>query len=188
MQCREDGEIDMENFKAMVDLFLDAGFNYFDTAHVYFDGKSELALREGLTSRYPREAYVLTNKLTSNCFETEADILPLFQKQLELCGVEYFDFYLIHSVLQSNYPKILAVDYVLEYLHRTDPEKERFMRIYLNLDGSRRTNPCNMVALSFTCGTSTSTVYAWRSELLSLLVIAATQTRAIVPYESKPTR
>lgn len=83
---------------------------------------------------------------------------------------------------------ILAVDYVLEYLHRTDPEKERFMRIYLNLDGSRRTNPGNMVALSFTCGTSTSTVYAWRSELLSLLVIAATQTRAIVPYESKPTR
>ena len=105
MQCDERGEIDMENFCAMVDCFLDAGFNYFDTAHVYFDGKSEQALKDGLTSRYPREAYVLTNKLTSGCFEKEEDILPLFQMQLDLCGVEYFDFYLIHSVLQSNYQK-----------------------------------------------------------------------------------
>ena len=79
MQCKENGEIDMDNFRAMVDCYLDAGFNYFDTAHVYFDGKSELALKEGLTSRYPRESYVLTNKLTSSCFETEADIRPLFE-------------------------------------------------------------------------------------------------------------
>ena len=105
MQCDDQGEIDMDNFRAMVDRFLGAGFNYFDTAHVYYDGKSELALRDGLTSRYPRDAYVLTNKLTSSCFETEADILPLFQKQLDMCGVEYFDFYLIHSVLEGNYQK-----------------------------------------------------------------------------------
>lgn len=83
---------------------------------------------------------------------------------------------------------VLAVDYVLNYLHRTDPEKERFMRSYLNLDGSRRTKRSSIVALSLACCTSTSTVYAWRSELLSLLVIAATQTGAIVPYETKPTR
>ena len=107
MQCREDGEIDMDNFRAMVDCYLDAGFNYFDTAHVYFDGRSEVALREGLTSRYPRESYVLTNKLTSSCFEKEEDIRPLFETQLKACGVEYFDFYLIHSVLQSNYPKYI---------------------------------------------------------------------------------
>ena len=105
MQRNEAGDVDMDNFRAMVDCYLDAGFNYFDTAHVYYDGKSELALKEGLTSRYPRERYVLTNKLTSSCFETEADILPLFEKQLELCGVEYFDFYLIHSVLEGNYDK-----------------------------------------------------------------------------------
>ena len=105
MQQNADGGIDMDNFRAMVDCYLEAGFNYFDTAHVYFDGKSETALREGLTSRYPRERYVLTNKLTSVCFETEADILPLFEQQLEACGVEYFDFYLIHSVLESNYGK-----------------------------------------------------------------------------------
>ncbi len=107
MQCREDGEIDMENFKAMVDLFLDAGFNYFDTAHVYFGGKSEAALREGLTSRYPRDRYVLTNKMSDSCFETEADIRPYFQLQLTTCGVEYFDFYLLHSIHQGNYEKFM---------------------------------------------------------------------------------
>ena len=105
MQCRENGEIDMDNFRAMVDRFLDAGFNYFDTAHVYYDGKSELALKEGLTSRYPRDRYVLTNKMSDGCFEKEEDILPYFDVQLKACGVEYFDFYLLHSIHRGNYEK-----------------------------------------------------------------------------------
>lgn len=105
MQLDANGEVDLDNFREMVDCYMNAGFNYFDTAHVYYDGKSELALKDGLTSRYPREAYVFTNKLTSSCFETEADILPLFEKQLDMCGVEYFDFYLIHAVQQGNYQK-----------------------------------------------------------------------------------
>ena len=105
MQLDANGEVDLDNFREMVDCYLSAGFNYFDTAHVYYEGKSERALKAGLTSRYPRESYVLTNKLTSSCFETEADILPLFQTQLDACGVEYFDFYLVHSVLEGNYQK-----------------------------------------------------------------------------------
>ena len=79
MQLDANGEVDLCNFREMVDRYLAAGFNYFDTAHVYYEGKSEIALREGLTSRYPRERYVLTNKLTSSCFEKEEDILPLFE-------------------------------------------------------------------------------------------------------------
>ena len=55
----------------MVDAFLAAGFNYFDTAHGYLDGRSETALKACLTSRYPREDYVLTNKLTADFFQTE---------------------------------------------------------------------------------------------------------------------
>lgn len=58
----KDGEVDTAETCRMVDAFLDAGFNYFDTAHGYLGGKSETALRECLTSRYPREAYVLVNK------------------------------------------------------------------------------------------------------------------------------
>lgn len=59
-------DVDMEQTKQMVDCFLEQGFNYFDTAHGYIQGKSELALKECLTSRYPREAYVLTDKLSGS--------------------------------------------------------------------------------------------------------------------------
>ena len=58
-------EVDIEQTKQMVDAFLDAGFNYFDTAHGYIQGKSEKALKTCLTSRYPREKYILTDKLTA---------------------------------------------------------------------------------------------------------------------------
>lgn len=75
----KDAEVDMGQFKDMVDLFLKEGFNYFDTAHGYLDGKSELALKEGLTSRYPRESYILTNKLTGMYFNKEEEIRPFLQ-------------------------------------------------------------------------------------------------------------
>ena len=91
-------EVDIPLTTRMVDAFLSAGFNYFDTAHPYIQGKSELAIKECLTSRYPRDRYVLANKLSGGCFETEEEILPFFQNQLEACGVAYFDFYLLHAV------------------------------------------------------------------------------------------
>ena len=97
-------EVDLPQFTRMVDRFLEQGFNYFDTAHGYLGGRSEIALREGLTSRYPRDRYILTNKLTGNYFRTEADIRPFFQQQLEACGVEYFDFYLMHAQGSYNFP------------------------------------------------------------------------------------
>ncbi|MBR0041161.1 MAG: aldo/keto reductase [Oscillospiraceae bacterium] len=100
----QDGDVDLEQTKRMVDLFLERGFNYFDTAHGYLDGKSERAIRECLTSRYPRERYILTNKLSGNFFEKEEDIRPLFERQLAACGVEYFDFYLMHAQGARNYP------------------------------------------------------------------------------------
>ena len=97
-------EVNLEETKQMVDAFLDAGFNYFDTAHGYIQGKSETALKACLTSRYPRDKYILTNKLSGGFFKTEADIRPLFESQLEACGVDYFDFYLMHSQGEGCYP------------------------------------------------------------------------------------
>ena len=97
-------EVDIPQTTKMVDAFLEAGFNYFDTARGYLQGKSELALRECLTRRYPREKYILTDKLTANFFKTEADIRPFFESQLEACGVDYFDFYLMHAQGAGNYP------------------------------------------------------------------------------------
>lgn len=63
----------------------------------YLQGRSETALKACLTSRHPRDSYILTNKLTGTFFKTEADIRPFFQSQLEACGVDYFDFYLMHA-------------------------------------------------------------------------------------------
>ena len=90
-------EVDNEQTKKMVDCFLDHGFNYFDTAHGYIQGKSELAVKECLSSRYPRDRYILTDKLTGSYFNKQEDIRPLFQSQLDACGVDYFDFYLMHA-------------------------------------------------------------------------------------------
>ena len=96
-------DVDIPQTKEMVDTFLARGFNYFDTAHGYIGGKSELAIKECLSSRYPRETYILTNKLSGNYFEKEEDIRPLFQQQLEACGVEYFDFFLMHAQNRNNF-------------------------------------------------------------------------------------
>ena len=101
-------QVDITETTRMVDEFLAQGFNYFDTAHGYIGGKSELALKECLTSRYPREAYSLTDKLTDSYFKTEADIRPFFESQLEACGVDYFDFYLMHAQNADNFKKFKA--------------------------------------------------------------------------------
>jgi len=101
----KESEVDKDEMCKMVDAFIARGFNYFDTAHGYIGGKSETAIRDCLTSRYPRDKYVLTNKLSSNYFQTAEDIRPLFESQLEACGVDYFDFYLMHAQNSDNYKK-----------------------------------------------------------------------------------
>lgn len=115
----ENGEIDYETTSRMIDLFLEAGFNYFDTAHGYLGGKSETALRACLTSRYPRDRYILTNKLSTHHFQSNEQIRPLFQSQLEACGVEYFDFYLMHAQdakIFEKYRQCRAYETALELL------------------------------------------------------------------------
>ena len=74
--------VDIPQTCDMVDAFLEAGFNSFDTAHGYLQGKSETALREALTSRHPREEYILTNKLSGGFFKSQQEIRPLFESQL----------------------------------------------------------------------------------------------------------
>ena len=100
-----DDKVDYEEFNRMIDKFISAGFNYFDTAHGYIDGKSETAIRTCLSARYNREDFVLANKLSEWYFKKEEDIIPLFEDQLKLCGVEYFDFYLFHCLTRTSYPK-----------------------------------------------------------------------------------
>ena len=99
----KDDEVDYEQFNQMIDLYMEAGFNYFDTAHGYISGKSETAIRDCLVARYPRESYQIVNKLSSYHFETEEEIRPLFEKQLKQTGVSYFDYYFMHAQDRTNY-------------------------------------------------------------------------------------
>lgn len=101
----EDGEIDIPQFSQMVDAFLDAGFNYFDTAHVYLEGKSEPAIRQALTSRHARDEYFLVDKLTNGNFNSTEEIVPLLEEELAACGVEYFDLLLMHAQSRESYAK-----------------------------------------------------------------------------------
>ncbi len=97
--------IDFEECNRMVDAFMEAGFTYFDTAKGYHEGLSEVAVRECVVKRFPRESFTITDKLTVNFFESEADIRKVFEEQLETCGVSYFDFYLMHAQGKGNYEK-----------------------------------------------------------------------------------
>ena len=104
MRLKMNGEdVDYEEFNKMIDTFLDAGFNYFDTAHGYISGKSETAIRDCLAARHPRESFILTNKLSPGFFETREEIRPLIDSQLNLCGVEYFDFLLMHAMNNARF-------------------------------------------------------------------------------------
>ena len=100
--------VDYDEFIRMADAFVNAGFNYFDTAHGYIGGQSETAIRDCVSKRYDRSQFLLTNKLTDPYFQKEEDIRPFFEQQLAWCGVEYFDFYLMHAQDKNNYKKFTS--------------------------------------------------------------------------------
>lgn len=112
-------DVDLDNFKAMIDYFMEQGFNYFDTAHGYINYKSERAIKECLVKRYPRDSFILTDKLSEGFFQKEEEIRPLFEHQLERCGVDYFDYYLMHAQNAEyfeKYQKLHAYDIVNELI------------------------------------------------------------------------
>ena len=95
---QKDGDIDLGRVCEMVDAYVSAGMNYFDTAYVYHGGMSERAIKEAITKRHPRESFMLATKLPAWCLRNKDDRDRIFNEQLERCGVDYFDFYLLHSV------------------------------------------------------------------------------------------
>ena len=101
------GEIDLEQTKKMVDMFIEQGLTYFDTAYVYDDGKSEEAAREALVYRHPRKSFTLATKLfvgAKGC-KSEEDAKKQFNTSLERTGAGYFDYYLLHCLMRDNYSK-----------------------------------------------------------------------------------
>ena len=94
----DDGSIDLDLLKQMVDSFISQGFTYFDTAWMYCGGKSEEAVKEAIVSRYPREAYTVTTKMPAYMLNCREDREWIFNEQLRKTGLEFFDYYWLHDV------------------------------------------------------------------------------------------
>lgn len=97
--------IDIERVKKMADTFIAEGFTYFDTAAPYHNKNSEVAFREAVVKRYPRNAYTVTDKLSLFMIDQAEDMQAFFDAQLERLGVDYMDIYLIHALGKESYAK-----------------------------------------------------------------------------------
>lgn len=113
--------IDLSKVVPLVDLYLNSGFSYFDTAYYYHGEKSEAAFRAAVAKRWPRESYTITDKLPIYEKPEERELLPIFNEQLHRCGVEYFDYYLLHNVGGKNYQHAEAV-HAFEFLGQRKAE------------------------------------------------------------------
>lgn len=118
LPTRDDGSVDEEQVDAMVDYALDHGVNYFDTAWPYHGGTSEIILGKSLR-RYPRERWLLADKYPGHQISSTYDPADIFERQLKKCGVDHFDFYLLHNVYENSIevymdPRWGILDYFLE--------------------------------------------------------------------------
>lgn len=131
----KDADIDEKQTFEMVDLAFSKGINYFDTAWGYHAGNSETVLGKAL-SRYPRESFFLADKFPGYDLSNMSKVEEIFEKQLEKCGVSYFDFYLFHNVCELNIDSYLNPEYgVFDYLMK-QKENGRIRHLGFSAHGS----------------------------------------------------
>ncbi len=110
--------IDEEKAQEIIDYVYSHGVNYYDTAYMYHGGKSECFIGKALR-KYPRDSYYLADKMPGWDVKQPEDVPAIFEEQLRRCGVDYFDFYLLHNMSDGSFPiyidpKMGVVDYLLE--------------------------------------------------------------------------
>ncbi len=98
-------KVDIDRVCGMADTFIANGFTYFDTAAIYHGGESEIAFRKAVAERYPRESYLIADKLSLMVIKSEDEIAPFFEKQFDNLGVSYIDYYLLHSLGKESFEK-----------------------------------------------------------------------------------
>ncbi len=141
------GSIDEAQTRAMTDLAIRSGVNYFDTAWPYHGGKSEIVIGQALKA-YPRESYYLADKYPGHQISSSYDPAAIFEEQLRKCGVDYFDFYLLHNVYESSMEVYLDPKWgILDYFK----EQKRLGRIK-HLGFSSHGRPENLKAFLDICG------------------------------------
>ncbi|MGK0465103.1 aldo/keto reductase [Clostridium sp.] len=106
----DQSSIDFEQLNKMVDTFLERGFTYFDTAYMYHNFISEIALRESLVKRHPRDSFTVATKMPTMFLKTRSDLNKIFNEQLEKVGVDYFDYYMLHNLGVAHYEIAKKVD------------------------------------------------------------------------------
>ena len=116
--CDENKNVDMVKTAEMIDVCMEGGVNYFDTAWFYHGGKSEEIMGE-LLAKYPRESYYLATKLPGHEYKTREEVVERFNEQLRRTRAGYFDFYLLHNVCEENIhiftdPKLGIADFLRE--------------------------------------------------------------------------
>lgn len=100
-------EIDHEQVCQMVDEFINGGFTYFDTSYVYLAGRSESEVREALVKRHKRDSFTLATKLPTFSITKKEQVAQIFEEQLRKCGVDYFDYYLLHNIQNHLYDQYI---------------------------------------------------------------------------------
>ncbi len=110
LDSSDPAKVDVEQVKKMVDIFIEKGFTYFDTAWMYNGFESERVAKAALTERYPRDSFTLATKLHAGFINSEKDRDNIFNTQLEKTGAGYFDYYLLHGVEESMYQKYEQFD------------------------------------------------------------------------------
>ena len=125
LPTKADGQIDEAQVQEMVDYAMAHGVNYFDTAYPYHEGLSETVIGRCL-SKYPRESFFLATKDPGHQIAERYDPAEVFEKQLKKCGVEYFDFYLLHNIYEKSIDVYLDPQWgIVEYF----VEQKRLGRI-----------------------------------------------------------
>ncbi len=104
------GDIDYKDAEKLIDIMMDAGVNYFDTAWFYHDGRSEPFLKKALVDRYPRDSFFLATKSPTFQCKNRAELEEIFDEQRRRTGVDFFDFYLLHGLSEKNWADAKAID------------------------------------------------------------------------------
>ncbi|MBP3936737.1 MAG: aldo/keto reductase [Clostridia bacterium] len=146
LPTNEDGSVDVEATREMVDTAMREGINYYDTAWGYHGGRSEPVMGE-ILENYPRDSFYLASKFPGYDLSNMDKVEEIFEAQLKRCRVDYFDFYLVHNVCELNIDQYLDPQYrIREYLleqkkngrirhlgfsaHGTIPTMKRFLDVY----------------------------------------------------------
>jgi len=145
LPCLEDKSVDEVQVQKMTDIAMESGVNYFDTAYPYHNGLSEIVMGKCL-SKYPRESFKLATKYPGHQIASSYNPAETFEEQLKKCGVDYFDFYLLHNVYENSIKNYTNPEYGMVAYFGEERKKGRIKHLGFSCHGDV---PCLKEYLDF---------------------------------------